>query len=133
MIRPVPREPYLPPVDDHRFKLQLLDTLREHAAALTATYNQQLWQIVTITATYSAGLNDHIILVNPAAATTVTLPAASDMINKRVVVKRIVASTANGITIQSSSGNLDGAASTTLNSAYLAKEFVSDGSNWWTV
>lgn len=122
------------PADDQQmaYRLRLHDYLREHAVAINQAADQRIFQSVAATGAYSAGENDHVILVAPSAPCTITLPAASQMIYKRVVVKRSN-NTTHTITIQSSSGNIDGAASTTLTTAYQTKEFYSDGSAYWSI
>ena len=129
-MRNVAKRISIRPDTDHR---QLQTILQEHADALTQAADGRLSEYVSITGTYSSGLNDHIILVTPAAATTVTLPAAKDMRNKRIVIKRSTSSTTYGITVQASSGNIDGAASTTINTSYASVEVFSDGTAYWKV
>ncbi len=124
--------PVLPLDGDAMYRLRLHDFLREHATAINQAADQRIFLSVAVTGAYSAGDNDHVILVAPSAPCTITLPAASTMINKRVVVKRSN-STTHTITVQSSSGNIDGAASTTLTTAYQAKEFYSDGAAYWSI
>ncbi len=132
-MRRVADVPTLPTADQEAaYRMRLHDYLREHAVAINQAADQRIFQPVAITTTYSAGENDHVILAAPSAPFTITLPAASQMIYKRVVVKRSN-NTTHTITIQSSSGNIDGAASTTLTTAYQAKEFYSDGSAYWSI
>lgn len=132
-MKPVTPNPVLPlEPDSLQYRSRLHDFLREHAVAINQAAEQRIFLPVAITTTYSAGENDHVILAAPAAPFTITLPAASTMIYKRVVVKRSN-NTTHTITIQSSSGNIDGAASTTLTTAYQAKEFYSDGAAYWSI
>jgi hypothetical protein len=62
----------------------------------------------------------------------VTLPAVSKMVGKIVTVKR-GNSTTHTVTISASAGNIDGAASTSLTSAYQSRRFFSDGSDYWLI
>lgn len=120
------------PDDSKQLVLRLTDYLRAFATSINQAADGRLWLSATASTTYSAGENDHVILVTPTGIFTVTLPSAQAMKNKRVVVKR-ANNTTHTITIQSSSGNIDGAASVTLTSAYQRREFFSDGSNFWEI
>ena len=84
---------------------------------------------MSITGAYTSGENDHVILVAPSGTCTITIPAASVMRNKRIVVKR-TNNTTHTITVQSTSGNIDDAATSTLTTAHQAREFFSDGADW---
>lgn len=117
------------PVNDWR---KLLDILREYATALIDAADGRLHEFVSVSAAYTSGLNDHVIFVVPSGTFTVTLPAASDMRNKRIVVKR-GNNTTHVVTIQATSGNIDGAASTSLTTAYQSREFFSDGTDYWLI
>jgi len=114
---------------DERTRLRLLDYMREHATAINQAADGLLSNFVSVSAAYTAGVNDHVIVVVPSGTFTVTLPRASDMRSKRVVVKR-GNSTTHTITIQSTSGNIDGAASTSLTTAWQSRELFSDGTQW---
>lgn len=124
--------PTFPDVQDATFRLRLHDYMREHATALNQAAEGRLWVLVSVTGTYSAGDNDGIICVAPTGTCAITLPTASAAINRRIVVKR-TNNTTHTITVSGSTGNIDGAASVTLTTAYQAREFFSDGSNYWTV
>lgn len=105
------------------------DALFDHAQALQDAADGRLQDFVSITAAYTAGVNDHVILAAPGAPFTITLPAASVMRNKRVVIKRSN-NTTHTLTLQSSAGNIDGAASITMTVAYQVRELFSDGAAW---
>ena len=120
------------PSDPQQLVLRITDFLRSFATSINQAADGRLWLSATASATYSAGENDHIILVTPAGIMTVTLPSAQAMKNKRVVVKR-ANSTTHVITINTSAGNIDGTATTTLTTAYQSREFFSDGSNYWEI
>ena len=114
----------------HDLSASLLDRFREYSVALNQCADHRLSEFVSVTGTYTAGQNDHVIECAPSGAMTVTLPAASVMRNKRIVIKR-TNNTTHTVTIQSSSGNIDGAASVTLTTAHQSREVFSDGANWW--
>lgn len=114
----------------HDLSASLLDRFREYSVALNQCADHRLSEFVSVTGTYTAGQNDHVIECAPSGAMTVTLPAASVMRNKRIVIKR-TNNTTHVVTIQSSSGNIDGAASVTLTTAHQSREVFSDGANWW--
>ena len=93
-------------------------------------------QVYTITSgsTYNVTVGQHCILVNKASgsATSVVLPAASA--GDLYVVKDAKGDAAtNAITITAASGNIDGAASRIISTAYTALRLIFDGSNWFTV
>lgn len=111
---------------------RLRSVLRDVSEAVNQAARGYLHKSVTVSAAYSASPGDIMIYVSPAGAFTVTLPAAKDTTDKVIRVKR-KNNTTHTITIQASSGNIDGAASTTLTTAYQTKAFHSDGSNYYTV
>ena len=114
----------------HDLSASLLDRFREYSVALNQLSEHRFSEFVSVTGTYTAGQNDHIIECAPSGTMTVTLPAASVMRNKRIIVKR-TNNTTHVITINSVAGNIDGFASVTLTTAYQSREVFSDGSNWW--
>lgn len=124
-MKSVARYPVLPPGTTKA----LQDVLYEHAQALVDASDGRLQNVVSITGNYTASENDHVILAAPSGVMAITLPSASSMREKRVVVKRSNGTT-HTITVSSSSGNIDGAASVTLTTAYQVREFISDGSAW---
>ncbi len=114
----------------HDLSASLLDRFREYSVALNQCPDHRLSEFVRVVANYTAGENDHVIECAPSGAMTVTLPAASVMRNKRIVVKR-TNNTTHTVTIQGAAGNIDGAASVTLTTAHQSREVFSDGANWW--
>ncbi len=118
------------PIIGNDLSASLLDRFREYSVSLNQCADHRLSEFVSVTGTYTAGQNDHVIECAPSGAMTVTLPAASVMRNKRIVIKR-TNNTTHTVTIQSSSGNIDGAASVTLTTAHQSREVFSDGANWW--
>ena len=131
-MKRVTPQPILPAKVDAGWHAGLLRLLREYADSINQAADLRLWEFVSTAAAYTSGTNDHVIIVKPTGTFTVTIPAASVMRNKRIVVKR-GNNTTHTITIQSSSGNIDDAASITLTTAHQAREFLSDGAAWWTV
>lgn len=128
-MKRVRQYPNLPPGQSwgETVALQLLDILREFAQAINDAADGRLWPASAyVTASYTAAETDLYIPVKPAAPLTVTLPAAERMKGKRVVVKRLDAST-HTITINTAGGNIDAGASVTLTTAWQSREFISDG------
>ncbi|HSZ58685.1 MAG TPA: glycosyl hydrolase family 28-related protein [Tepidisphaeraceae bacterium] len=86
--------------------------------------------VASKTANYTASAADETILANAStAAFTVTLPAASGNTGREYAVKK-TDSSANHVTVATAGGNIDGAATYSLNAQYNVVEVVSDGSNW---
>ena len=71
-----------------------------------------------------------VVLVNNAAAATVTLPAAASSTGLTFTIKRL---TANAVTVASAGGTIDGAATQALAAQYDFITVVSDGTNWYIV
>jgi len=128
-MKRVTPQPILPREMGENWQGALLRLLREYSDAINQAADHRLSEFVSITGAYTAGENDHVILCAPAAPFTLTIPAASVMRNKRVVVKR-TNNTTHVVTIQSTSGNIDDAASVTLTTAYQPRELFSDGADW---
>jgi hypothetical protein len=87
--------------------------------------------LVTKTANYTMAALDGIILANGTFA--ITLPdvtLADVVIGKRFTVKNIGTGT---VTISPAAGTIDGAATFTLLTQYSSVDFVTDGTNWFTV
>ena len=86
---------------------------------------------VTKTASFTLGANENEVICNGSASITVTLPAASAWVGRRVRIKTIAA-----YTVISASSNVAPLTSATAGTAILAAtagkwaELVSDGSNW---
>lgn len=82
--------------------------------------------IVTKTANYGTASTDWMILCN--GTFTVTLTNANAAAGQAYRIKNIGT---GSITVSPSSGNIDGAASTTLASQYTSIDVTFDGTNWW--
>lgn len=111
---------------------RLLDVLRAQGEAINQAAEGILFNHVTVTGTYTAGLADHVIYVVPTGVMTVTLPPASKMLGKLITVKR-ANTTTHVITINTQGGNIDGGASTSLTTSYQSRRFHSDGANYFLV
>ena len=91
-----------------------------------------LQNVVTKTGTYTASINDDLILCNTNAF-TVTLPACSGNSGKTITIKKI-GSDGNTITIaRAGSDTIEGATSYTLTIQYEDVTLQSDGSSLWYV
>lgn len=106
--------------------------LREFAESLNQAASGDLWPFVTVSASYSAGPSDLVIYVTPGGIMTVTLPNPNQTKGKLIHVKR-ANNTTHTVTISPAAGQIDGAASVTLTTAYQARVFHSDGSNYWSM
>lgn len=86
---------------------------------------------VTKTAAFTLGANENEVICNGSASITVTLPAASAWVCRRIRIKTVAA-----FTVVSASSNVvplaGGSAGTSILSATAGKfaEMVSDGTNW---
>lgn len=109
-----------------------VELAREFAEAINQAASGVLWPSVAVTGSYTAGTGDLVILVAPSGTCAITLPPAKDTTNTIRRVKRSN-NTTHTITVQTGGGNIDGAASVTLTTAYQSRAFFSDGSNYWTV
>lgn len=117
-------DPRLPPGSDAR----LYDLFREHATAINGA------TILTpkqITATGTLGEGDTFVVFKAAGTATITLPAPSVMVGKRILIQRGDANTGT-ITIAPASGTINGGASVTMTTAYQRREIVSDGVSYWS-
>jgi hypothetical protein len=121
--------PTLPPVSAPGFLVSLLDYLRRIAAVLNGLNEGRAWPFVAITGTHTSGDNELVILCAPAAPCTVAIPDAKSTQNKMVFVKR-TNNTVHTITVDPVAGNIDGAPTSTLTSAYQVRRFFSDGTNY---
>ncbi len=109
-----------------------LQTLREFAEAINQAAAGDLYPFVQATGSYSAGPSDSVIYIAPSGTCQITLPAASEVKGRMYYVKRSN-NTTHTVTIAATGGNIDGAASTTLTTAYQVKRFASDGANYWSM
>jgi hypothetical protein len=87
--------------------------------------------VVTKTTTYTATVNDHVILCDASGgAWTLSLPTASPS-GQQFHIKKIDSST-NAVTVDGNgSQTIDGSTTALLSAQYDAIHIVSDGSNWY--
>ena len=126
----VTSQPFLPEAWAQA-RMRISDMLRDFGTAINQAANLQLFKVVSTAAAYTAGTNDHVIKCT-SGPYTVTLPAAGDMREKKVTVKRADSGTST-ITIATAAGNIDGGATATLTTAYQARTLYSDGVQWWLI
>ena len=77
--------------------------------------------------------DNFIAITSTAAARAVTLPApTADMANTEVVVKDESGGAAtNNITVSAASGNIDGGATSVINTNYGVRRFYCNGTQWY--
>ena len=93
-------------------------------------FQNLLQNIQTKTSTYAISNVDDVILVS-GGVFTVTLPDATTIQGKQIIIKKTDASLTNIITIATSLGQtIDGASTRTLNTISEIYTVVSDGANW---
>jgi hypothetical protein len=86
---------------------------------------------VTITATYSMTIGDRMVIAAAAANMTLTLPASASSVPYEFIIIKSVAS--HTVTINTTSGNINGGASTNLTSQWQCVRLRTDGTNWYIV
>lgn len=86
-----------------------------------------MYPSTSVTATYSANFADTVIFAN--GTFTITLPDPAKSKDKLFIIKNTGAGT---ITVAGITGNVDGAANTTQ-ATMVAKNYTSDGTNYWIV
>ncbi len=87
-------------------------------------------KVVSKTTTYTATVDDDVILCGVVAAWTLSLPPASGATGRQILIKK-TSDDFNALTIDGDgSETIDGAANTTLNTIGESVLLVSDGSNW---
>ncbi len=130
----VQQQPNLPFLSDaQNFLLRLLDVLRSHASAINDAADGRLANFATVAAGYTSGVNEHVILCDPAAPMALVLPDAQYMLQKTVTVKR-KNNTTHTITITTpSASTFDGAASVTLTTAWQRRVFYCDGVAYYEI
>lgn len=104
-----------------------------------ANWFTQIWRqlvyllnapVRTVTTAYQVVLTDSVILIN--GDITVTLPTAAKAEGKRITCKAINAG-AGTRTVSGNGSNIDGAATWTTTTQYVAQDFVSNGVQWYAV
>lgn len=88
--------------------------------------------LVTKTATYSASLNDHIVLMNTtSAALTLTLPSAIGIVGRQYIVVNVGTKILTIATV--SAQTINGGTSISLPAQYFSVMLLSDGANWLAI
>lgn len=86
---------------------------------------------VTKIATYSMTIDDRMVIAASAANMTLTLPASASSVPYEFIIIKSVAS--HTVTINTTSGNINGAASTSLSSQWQCVRLRTDGTDWYIV
>lgn len=82
------------------------------------------------TTTYTATVNDDVILVQTSSAWTLSLFPAAGNSGKKITIKK-TSSDFNALTIDANaSETIDGSTTTTVNTQYEAIKIICDGTNW---
>jgi len=112
--------------------IRLFELFKSIAAQINAGADGFLGNVTTVTTAYTATQFDQVILVNNTGNIPITIPAAADTLNKRLIVKKI-SNNANTVTIGATNGNIEGAATKVLSTYLASSDLVSDGANYWLV
>ncbi len=129
MVSPVPGDGAPHTIDD---LATTIETWRQNG--LGAFDSVSAWlpmNTSAITAAYTMTGRDRIILADATGgAFAVTLPQASLHKNQQPLVIKRLNSGGNAVTVGSSGGTIDGAATQSLGAQYASITVVSDGTNW---
>lgn len=130
-------DPRLPVVSSsieylRQLSARLTEVLRSVAASISQIADGYIFTSKTVTATYTMIRSDQIVIANNGVNITVNLPSPADSVGKRFTVKKS-SNNAFTVTVDSPSGNIDGAATQVISAAYAHLSFVSDGTDYWTV
>lgn len=106
-------------------KATWLDIVKGAAAGLPIPRTVQ-----TKTTTYTAVAGDIVLASASGGAWALTLPAVAS--GAWVTVKK-TDSSANAITVTPASGTIDGAATYVIDTQYVSRDFVSNGTDWLVV
>lgn len=103
------------------------------AQAISQGADGYLTQTTSVSSSYTASLNDAVILVDSTGGDrTVVLPAVDKSKMKRMAVKKLVAG--NKVIIDPVGAALiDNVTAYTMTTSMASIDVVSDGSNWWTI
>lgn len=84
----------------------------------------------TKTAAYTINGSDYLVLGDSTAGSfTITLPPAGKHKGQKFIIKQV--GTANSVTVDGGSINIDGATTFTLTTQYDSVAIISDGNQWW--
>lgn len=116
----------------------LVATLTRQLSKISEALDQgadgYLHNTTAVATSYTASINDSIVLVDSTTGTkTVFLKAADQCKDKRIVVKKADAS-ANVVIIEPNGSEfIDNATAYTISATYGSIDAVSDGTKWWVV
>lgn len=100
----------------------------------TTVQRLQVSLVTTAASPYSVTSTDYVVLANPGAAQTITLPAAAAGLTGRLITVKRANNSANVVTVNTGGGNIDGAASRALaGGTYDSITVTCDGTNWWII
>lgn len=132
----VARLPNPPEKYDGRYFDQVWRTLRLWMNSVVSQSQSEVAELAieTTTATsVTVSLSGNTYLIDTTAGSvTVTLPDPSTVVGRTFIIKRITGG-GNTLTIQGTSGNIDGAASVSISVQYNSLTFKSDGTNYWLI
>ena len=100
---------------------------------LSATYWPLALPVNTQVTDYTVLTTDRVVISNKATAINITLPSAVTIgAGRRFIVKSIGVGTT---TVKATAGNIDGVAPATgvPLTQYQKGDFISDGTNWYTI
>jgi len=86
------------------------------------------WTLKHVSTNYTASTNEFVLADASTGAITIALP--SPAANARVAVKK-VDSSANNVTVDAGTANIDGDTTFTLETQYESYEFYCDGTGWY--
>lgn len=89
--------------------------------------------IRTVTANTTVNAGDNTILVNPAAAVTITLPATATIAGRIYTIKKIGGGLDNAVTITPTSGQIEGGTSYVIYNDWTFVTLQTDGTNWYII
>jgi len=83
---------------------------------------------------FTMNIDDHLVLVDTSAgAVEISLPSAVTAGNRKFIIKDKGNAASNSITVSSSSGNIDGFSSVSIENSYATLPVYSDGSDYWVI
>lgn len=102
------------------------------AGGLSVTAPAGQWSVTAIkTANYNAVIGELVRCDASGGSFTVTLPTAVGVSGQSIIVKPVVLSVLNSVTVNTTGGQtIDGAASATLLNTLVSQTYTSDGANW---
>ena len=77
--------------------------------------------------------NKYWFVDTTSASVTITIPDAADTTADIIYTVKRTTGGANTLTVTTGGGNIDGAASHSINTQYASYSYISDGSNYWII